>query len=167
MAKVHIAFYLGKKSVNSETTIFDQMVCFFTRSEYSHLEYVNYYNCDTGKGVCWSSSPLDKGVRQAIISLDSGSWELYEVETDTTKEEIVDWFEKHKGSKYDWIGAFATKLPLIRESIKRWFCSEAIGAAFKIPKPSTFTPQNVFDHFKVSAVRIHLCTINTRLASIV
>jgi hypothetical protein len=164
MTTITIAYYLGRKKDNSETTFFDRLVCFATRSRYSHLEYVVQYNEHSGKGVCWSSSPRDGGVRQTVIALDSGAWELYEVEVDKTKEEIEAWFEAHKGSKYDWVGAFATKVTFLIHSATRWFCSEALGASFGFIKPSRLTPEDIFCHFKLRAKRIIINSLYSRAA---
>jgi hypothetical protein len=153
---VMIAYYLGTKKENDNATFFDRLVCFATRSRYSHLEYVNYYNPDNGKAWCWSSSPRDGGVRQALITLDSGSWELYEVQTEATRDEIEDWMRAHKGAKYDWVGAFATKVPLLWHMFSRWFCSEALAAAFKLFKPASWTPESFFRHFLPDSVKIYL-----------
>lgn len=115
---------------------FHSLVCWFTKSEYSHCELVI-------NGMCWSSSNRDGGVRGKRIDLASGKWDLYPVKGDG--DAAVRWFLAHDGQKYDWMGLVRFILPIFPKRGKRWFCSEAIAAALGFTKPETFTPQDLLN----------------------
>jgi hypothetical protein len=148
MAKTIVAYYLGRKRDNPKTEWLDRLICFVTRSRYSHLEICYDYSPISGYGYCLSSSPRDRGVRGRLINLQSGHWELYEVATNKTEEDIIEWFGPHLGKKYDWRGAISSWIPLFGENSKRWFCSEIVGAALGVPKSSCKTPQELFEWFE-------------------
>jgi hypothetical protein len=154
MTKAILAFYIGVKVENPNTGLFDRLVCWATRSRYSHVEIVTQYVKEIHTGTCWSSSPRDGGVRMAIIPFKKTSWDLYEVDVDLDEERILVWFRKHQGKKYDWVGAFATTIPFLPQMFSRWFCSEAISASLGIHRPSRNTPEKLYQHVKKTAVAI-------------
>lgn len=153
---IMIAYYLGRRKENERTSLFDQLVCFATSSKYSHLEYVYDYSPVTGLAVCWSSSPRDGGVRRKVIHLDPQTWELYSVKSEISITGILSWFYANEGVKYDWFGAFATKLPFVKQSSTRIFCSEAIATILGMPKPHKETPQSIYNVLASNSTRIPL-----------
>lgn len=127
-----MAFYKGKGN------FFDAVVRFVTRSEYSHCEIVI-------DGVCWSSSPRDGGVRQATINLQSGHWDVIDLQGDVPL--VLAWFLANEGARYDWVGLIRTMIPFFPHSKTKWFCSEACGAALGI-QANTLSPQDLFDRLR-------------------
>lgn len=155
MNKTILAFYLGTKKENQNTEFFDRLICWVTRSRYSHVEVVTQYNTETEVGSCWSSSPRDGGVRWALIDLKKEHWEVFEVDSGIVLQEILDWFNDREGKKYDWLGAFATTLRFLPQIPNRWFCSESVGASLKMSKPARLTPQDLYHYFQTSARRLN------------
>ena len=127
-----LALYKGKG------TFFDALVRFVTCSEYSHCEVVL-------DGVCWSSSPRDGGVRRANINLQSGHWDVIDIQGDEAL--ALAWFKSHDGAGYDWIGLIRTVIPFFPHSKTKWFCSEACGAALGI-RADDMSPQDLFDRLR-------------------
>lgn len=156
MQTLILAFYLGRKSENKNTEFFDRLICWVTRSRYSHVEIVTHYNPKTGVGTCWSSSPRDGGVRFALIDLHDGHWELFEVPASVDNQYTKDWFEDRKGAKYDWLGAFGSVLFVIPQMASRWFCSEAVASAMALKNTSRTTPERLYRYFKNVSYRIPL-----------
>ncbi len=146
MQTTMMAFYIGVKDENPNTTFFDRLVCWATSSRYSHVEVVTHYNEETGVGMCWSASPRDKGVRWANIYLNPKHWELYVVRTGLEPQFVKDWFMEQEGLRYDWIGAFATKLTFLKERANRWFCSETAAALIGLSNPHTYNPGDLHTH---------------------
>lgn len=152
-----IAYYLGRKEDNPHTRWLDRIICFFTRSKYSHVELVYDYSEISQVGLCWSSSPRDGGVRPRRIDFNTGRWELFEVPTEFTQEQIVSWFnETRKGSEYDWFGALGAYLSWIRHNPNKWFCSEIVGECLGVSGASKMTPEELFEHFEPIHKRIIL-----------
>ena len=124
-----MAFYKGKGN------FFDAVVRFVTRSEYSHCEIVI-------DGLCWSASPRDGGIRCALINLQSGHWDVIDIQGDAAAATL--WFRSREGAGYDWVGLIRTVIPFFPHSETKWFCSEACGAALGI-SASRLSPQDLFD----------------------
>ena len=106
-------------------------VCWWTGDIHSHCEMVI-------KGVCYSSSNRDGGVRAKVIDLTTGRWDFYLVDGD--EDEALAWFKLHMGQGYDWLGPCRFVLPLLPHFLRRWFCSEAIAAALGWHKPHRVRP---------------------------
>jgi len=83
-------------------TIFDKLIRFVTRSQYSHCELVI-------DGLCYSSSPRDRGVRMKHIDLTEDKWDVFEIEGD--KVWALDWFINNVNKPYDWVGAVLSVVP--------------------------------------------------------
>ena len=123
---MYLAYYLGRKEENKETTLVDQIICFFTRSRYYHVELIYDWSPVTKRGRCFSSSPRDGGVRGKTIDFGDGHWEVYELKYHLSHNKVVDFFMNEYGKKYDWLGAIGSAFPVLKENRKRWFCSEII-----------------------------------------
>ena len=116
-----LAFYKGRKS-NSHSHFMDNLICFATRSEYSHVELLLN---DSGYSV--SSSPRDGGVRFTNIIYDQAQWDFVDIELRLSPEGVRSWFLPNVGMKYDYWGAIGTVLKFIPEDYDKWFCSEIIS----------------------------------------
>lgn len=163
MPTIMLAFYKGKKSENPDTTFFDRLVCFVTGSRYSHVELVYYYVKESNVGYCWTSSPRDNGVRMACLQFVPHHWELFEYTghmpghlVEGTMKEISDWFKPKEGMKYDWVGAVATVIRVIKQIESKYFCSEIIAEFFAFFKPHRYTPKKLFNKLKPHLVQIEL-----------
>lgn len=118
MSRIQLALYKGppKTLLNRAFHLGVKVV---TNSRWSHAELVIV-------GKCYSSSNRDGGVRSKWINLHSGHWELFDLPDDFAEPALA-WFEKHKGSRYDWPGVFGFVIPWIKHAISRFFCFEAVG----------------------------------------
>lgn len=153
MAKIMLAFYKGKKSENPDTTFFDRLICFVTRSRYSHVELIYYYVPETNIGYCWTSSPRDGGVRMAIIQFHKEHWELFDyvgtlparISEEKPIQDINDWFTPKAKMKYDWVGAVGSVIRMIKQIETKYFCSEIIAEFFGFFKPYLYTPKKLFN----------------------
>lgn len=151
MPNIVLAFYKGRKSENPDTSFFDRLICFVTRSAYSHVELVYYYIPETNIGYCWASSPRDGGVRHTMIHFNPVHWDLYSyngtlpshIDQDDIKA-IDSWFRPKAGMKYDWLGAVGTIIRMIKQIQTKYFCSEIVAEFFEFLKPHLFTPKKLF-----------------------
>lgn len=125
-----LALYKGKGLPGNAITRF------WTKSIYSHCELVI-------DGHCYSASFMDGGVRKKRINLNSGRWDVFDIPW-ADEEHALDFFEKTQGSKYDWLGIFGSQM-LNRRSQHdhRFFCSEWVGDAVKIPTPEIHSPHTI------------------------
>ena len=125
---LHIAYYKGRKSDNPQTHWLDRLICWATNSPHSHCELVINYSPESERGVCWSSSPRDGGVRRTSIKLSPPHWEVYRLNTSVTAHDVEEWFTPLDGLKYDYLGAIGARFPSIPGIKRRWFCSEIVCA---------------------------------------
>lgn len=100
----------------------------------------------THKGaVIGSSSVRDGGVRTKTVDLTPGKWCAIDVPAwEPYRERAVEWFKVHDGQAYDAIGAIATRFWWLRQSLDKWFCNEADGAAVGLIDPSQYLPAQFF-----------------------
>lgn len=139
-----LAFYLGEKHRNPKTTLLDQVICYATRSPYSHVELVYHFEESTNTASCWSSSAPDKGVRRKDIVLHPDRWELYELHNKKPSDEMHAWFAQQNGKPYDYFGAIGTKFFIFRQDHRKWFCSEIISYYLKHHRPHRQTPHRLY-----------------------
>lgn len=121
----------------------DKIIRLFTGKPYSHCEVV----IKTGLSVyqCYSSSPRDGGVRVKTMRLPTDKWDLIPVHTDS---DIVDFFQRTGGKKYDFIGAIGCVLPL-RQKPSRYYCSEwCHEAIFGEPPKKALSPNKLAELIK-------------------
>ena len=108
---VYVAFYKGRaKSVRDvRKHILDMLIRVGTHGDYSHCEMV----LDVGNGLysCMSSSPRDGGVRQKLMTLPSDRWDLIPVNVSVS--DVLAFYAKHKGKRYDWGGITTFLLPFV------------------------------------------------------
>lgn len=122
--------------------------CLATWSIYSHCELVFGDTLANGHSLCASSSMRDKGVRFKHINLGTGRWDVYELPgfDRAAVAYAYDWFIKHQGLPYDYLGLAWFVLPIDAfNDPARYVCSEAIAAALRLDKPHKFHPQRLLD----------------------
>lgn len=145
MALVHIAFYRGTRKENPKSKFLDNLICFATNSKYSHAELVLSYDEASNRGMCYSSSEWDGGVRDKYIHLEPDRWLIVPYETKYTKQEIVEFFYSHLGKKYDYLGALGVVLPFLSGRGDRWFCFEIVATALGFVDASRFDADNLME----------------------
>lgn len=129
-----VALYKGKDR------LFDRMVQWWTRSDYSHCEAIVEEKAD-GSMVCWSSSCLDGGVRIKEMKLNPAKWDIVEVSADLGRVRL--WFTLHQGKSYDFWGLAGCVLRCLSPSRDKWFCSSAVAAAIGYDEPWRVTPADL------------------------
>jgi len=136
-----LLFYKGTKLENSSSTFLDRVICFFTGSQFSHVE-LSLSNVGFTHTTI-SSSSRDGGVRIATINVDDGHWYIIELRNDVSFEYIG----SALGKRYDYIGLFGALFKVgIFNSKTKWFCSELIATSLKIDKPWAQTPESLFNY---------------------
>lgn len=140
-----LAFYKGRKRDNPGAKVFDRLVCWWTRGNYSHCELV--FGDDLKDAFCCSSSFRDGGVRQKTIDLTSGRWDTVQIK-DYDEARALAWFFEHYGQKYDVPGLFGFILPWRTHHPNRWFCSEACAAALGIESPHRLSPNGLLRYIQ-------------------
>ena len=147
-----LAFYDGRRF----GTWLDRRVAAHDRGAdagpFSHVELV--FSREIGEtSCCFSSSFRDKRVRFRRIDLErpAGQWALVAVPaTPTDAAKIRRWCATKLGGRYDLPGVLAFKLPLVRQRLNWWFCSEICAAALQqvglltTYRPATLTPNMLF-----------------------
>lgn len=153
---ISLAFYIGKRKLNPQASVMDRLVCALTRSHYSHVELVYHIDKDTNTAQCWSSSPIDGGVRRATITLNHQHWELYTLLGTVEEEDLHTWFKAQDGKPYDWLGALGVKFKLFSQNNDRWFCSEIIASYLGMKRTHRLSPINLYQRLKPMLVPISL-----------
>lgn len=134
MYKVYLALYKGSGgSLYDRLT--DWLIRKITKGKYSHCEIAvckseirDHYHREEWF-ECYSSSPRDGGVRQQIINLNNGKWDLIEL-PNLTEREIKAYYEQTKGKPYDWRGVVGIAFG-VKQKQDKYFCSEWCFNAIK------------------------------------
>lgn len=121
--ETYVAFYKGntdRKGIGGLYERFeDAVIRFLTKGPYSHCEIAIKDNA--GYYIIYSSSSRDKGVRTKTLKLDLHKWDLVPVKLE--QNDVINYYNKTKGAKYDLLGALGILLPF-RDKKNRFFCSE-------------------------------------------
>jgi len=133
---IQIALYKGPATdfthkVSHWVTCFVLSIRELKYCPYSHAELVI-------NGVCYSSSVRDDGVRSKFIDLNSGKWDVIEVDGDVNKALGV--FNSRLGNKYDWTGAIRWGLPFIKQNPNKDYCFELVAEMLNLKNPSKWSP---------------------------
>ena len=123
-----LAFYKGTHK--DYTGLFNRLVRWWCRSEYSHVELVVDY-CKDGLSLC-ASSTGKTGVRFIRTNLDTSEWDTVDIShMMSLTEEIAayDWFAANSGKGYDYQGIFGFILRRVKEKPNKYLCSEAVATA--------------------------------------
>ena len=139
--KIHVAFY---KSNHDKAKFMDKIISLTTNSMYSHVELVFDIAIDKFSGYCYSSSPRDGGVRSKLIEFNPTRWDLVEVDTDKTEDELYKFMSDHIGKKYDWLGAVGVVVPWFNGKEHRWFCSEIVAEFLGLSNPPRVSPGTLY-----------------------
>lgn len=153
-SKPMVIFYKGRKRDNPESGMLDRVICLVTRSKYSHVELVYYRSQTSNLIYTWGASPRDFGVRKAVITMNPQHWDVYELNTEKTIEEMHVWFGKEDGSKYDWFGALGSRYRFFKQSKTRWFCSEIVGSFLDREKPHLLSPGKLFNALRPKLTKV-------------
>jgi hypothetical protein len=130
-----IAFYKGTRP--GLAAIYSIGVRKWTQSKYSHCELI--FN----DGVAASSSFSDGGVRFKEIEFDPEHWDIFDL-PDALEANARKWFKDHEGDKYDVLGNVRFVIGFVRSHERKWFCSEAMGAALGIQDPWRYSPGDLY-----------------------
>jgi hypothetical protein len=122
--------------------IYSHGVRLITKSQYSHCEIL------FSNGRSWSSSFADGGVREKVIEYDPEHWDCIELPDELFEERALKWFVVHQGEKYDLLGNLHFIFSVVGDDKKKWFCSEAVGAALGLPNPWRFDPGTLYQAVK-------------------
>ena len=103
-----------------------RLICWWTRSPYSHVEIVI-------NGVCYSSSLRDGGVRKKTIDLDKPHWRVIPIEwrneTDAWRE-----FAKRNGKPYGWMDLITQHVLRLPVDDPGLLCSELCALMLGLPE---------------------------------
>jgi hypothetical protein len=124
-----IAFYKPHR----KTDILGHLVCWWTKSPYSHCEIVL-------DDWCYSSSIRDGGVRFKKIDLTQKHWVVVPAE-DIQPEKVLALYARTKGNKYGLLDCITTQIlntPLHVSG--QYFCSEWCAEAAGLPYPEAWKP---------------------------
>lgn len=125
------AFYKGTRP--GVAGVYNRGVRWVDRGPYSHCELV------FSDGMAASASWMDGGVRFKRIDFDPEHWDFIDLPQE--KEAAArQWFEKHKGEKYDLAGNIHFVLGPVPDARSKWFCSEAAMAALGFTDPWRYGP---------------------------
>lgn len=103
-----------------------------------------------------ASSVIGTGVRFKDIPYDTpGAWDFFTLPS-FKEPSARAWFEAHEGEPYDYFYMARFGVPLLSESLERWGCIEAIGAALGWRETWRLGPggllSRVRDHFNAEKV---------------
>lgn len=142
MRSVRLALYKPHRL----SDIGGRLVCWWTRSPYSHCELV------VGD-ECYSSSIRDGGVRRKSIDLSGPHWTVIDL-PHVNPLAVTQLYASTKDAGYGWGDLLTQQIlrtPL--EDRARWFCSEWVAAALGLPRPETWTPGMLAEHYGANNAR--------------
>jgi len=145
---IRLAMYKGKGKIGNA------LIRAWTNSQYSHCELVN------SRGICYSSSIMDAGVRKKQIEMSTDSWDFIDIPW-ITDEDLDEYFEKTDHHKYAFFGLLSSQfLNLGIPSKNAKFCSEWCAECIKIPTPSIYNPASL------AKIAIHLRDIYSEVRNV-
>lgn len=131
-----IALYKGPVSFKEDPVHWISHLAISIRSwsKYSHVELVI-------DGQCYSSSARDGGVRSKTIDLNSGKWDVVEVEGD--EQFAMKYVVSRLGNPYDWWGIVRFVIPFVPQKDGQEFCSEIVAGALGAETPADWFPSDL------------------------
>lgn len=96
------------------------------------------------------------GVQWLDRRYPAAEWDVWDVGFEWAEDLVADWADGEIGCKYDYLGVLRFLLKFLRQSPKRWFCSEIVTAAlqqcslFRHLKPWKVSPNKLakmLEHF--------------------
>jgi hypothetical protein len=131
-----LAFYKGNRGT------FGSLIKWWTKSDYSHIELII-------DGMWHTSSSIDGGVCERVISGESGNWDFVELSEQHDQELALSIFYEQNGKKYDWTGIVLTQIfPFSLHMKHRWFCSELVAEMLNIADSYKYSPEDLYVKFK-------------------
>lgn len=151
--KIVAAFYHHKTPITDwqsfKKRLTHELICFFTRSRYSHVELAIDYsvpNAEPPLYTCYGASARDGGVRRKEMMLPADKWTLVPVHTDD--QFIRGVFNAMAGEKYDWFAALRAIFPYLAylpfNCKDRWTCSEFAAFALQTPISAGDSPATLY-----------------------
>ncbi len=129
---VQLAMYKGKGN------LFNTLIRWWTNSKYSHCELVV-------DGLCYSSSGMDKGVRCKEIDLNSGNWDLIDLDW-VDGNQVIDYFKLTDHYNYGYIGLITAQVfNRGNGQSEAPFCSEWCADACGIPNACSLSPNTLLN----------------------
>jgi len=136
-----VAFYKAKKG-----NWLDFLINLLTgMNGYSHVELVLDNN------LCYSISPRDKKTRFKKINLYDGHWDVYELYTDITSQEVNEKIASKlfQEAEYDYLGIlFSHVIKLNLDDPFKLYCSECVGKLLNLKNPYVSPNKLFFDLLK-------------------
>ena len=119
---VKLAFYKGPPKWDDLEHVFSHYaIRLRTWSKYSHAELVI-------DGICYSSSVRDGGVRKKAINLDSGHWDVVEIDPNRVNMQYaMQFFNQHEGAEYDWMNIVRFIIPFVKQEENKFVCFEFVS----------------------------------------
>nr|DAN83254.1 MAG TPA: cysteine peptidase [Caudoviricetes sp.] len=150
MTQVYLALYKGRKQGTSPKELaqrlMDWAVRWATRGQYSHCEIaVKHSFADDYH--CYSASARDGGVRSKTMPLTPDKWDLIPIRDAEAYDRVLALYQSTRGAKYDYTGALGVVVFMsIRQSARRWFCSEWCATVLGLVEPERFSPNSLAKH---------------------
>jgi hypothetical protein len=140
-ATVYLASFKGTKP--GWQGWFERLICWVTRSAYSHsVIVVQYADQQFGFGV---SATGATGVAGQWADFSGPKWDLVPLHW-VSDADVVNFLAQHGGEAYDVIGCVRSVLPFVSgEHPTRWFCSEVAATVAGFVQPWRYTPALMHD----------------------
>ncbi len=103
-----------------------RLICWWTRSPYSHVEIVI-------NGVCYSSSLRDGGVRKKVIDLDRPHWRALPIDW-ADETEVLRVFFRNQGKPYGWMDLLTQHVLRLPVDDPGLLCSELCALMLGLPE---------------------------------
>ena len=132
---LRVAFY--KHTRPGIQGLYNILVRVATKGKYSHCELI------FSDGMSASATFLDGGVRFKKIEYTAEHWDIIEL-PHFMESDARAWFERHDKQGYDLLGNLRFLFWPIPEEKQRWFCSEAIGKALRLPDAWRYEPNVLY-----------------------
>lgn len=118
----------------------------WTAGPYSHCELVFGEPDVDGLYTCWSSTFLDKGIREANLTLDPADWDILDLAHFGPEREAVAlaWFKEHEGDPYDTLALLGFLFRPIKGMLNWYFCDEACLSALAFVEAWRYDPNSAY-----------------------
>lgn len=103
-----------------------RLICWWTRSPYSHVEIVI-------NGVCYSSSIRRGGVSKAVIDLNKPHWRVIPIDW-ADEGAALRVFEQHQGKPYGWLDLITQHVLRLPVDDPGLLCSELCALMPGLPE---------------------------------
>lgn len=125
-------------------TFMERLIKFFTGDNVVHCEIVTELREGSFFGL---TSMPGIGVTRGWVNYNSDEWEFIELPERYTGKDLLDFYKKTKGRKYDYLGCLGFVFGN-RDDPNRYFCSEWCAEFLGLDKPSRYTPGDLMKEVK-------------------